>query len=421
MNILAVRHIGDLGVAAHAEGAGGALIDVLHVDFLAGKVWLAETVGEKFFRDVAVLLADFHVEPLRRAMHHTRLGQRLARHQRQQQQSHQPHALPPQKTSTMLQNIPTHVIAGPLGAGKTSLIKHLLAQRPAHERWAVLINEFGQIGLDAALLTQDADGIALGEVAGGCLCCVNGAPFQIGLGRLLRKAKPDRLFIEPSGLGHPAQLLRQLSEAPWLGVLAVQPCVLVLDAQALAAGKPLPAAQQEALNNAGLLLLNKSEGLEGGDRRRIAALLPARPLYWTQQAVMPLSELPGVETNAVAGVDNFVVPKGLGQMPAIWTDPAMPICLSQAQEGGWSIGWRWHPSQRFDAVLVGRWLESLDWLRAKAVIHSGEGWVSANALDNSVLEWRPSEWRQDSRVELIFNEPQDAAVLQSGLSGCRLR
>ena len=50
----------------------------------------------------------------------------------------------------MLQNIPTHVIAGPLGAGKTSLISHLLAQRPAGERWAVLINEFGQIGIDAA-------------------------------------------------------------------------------------------------------------------------------------------------------------------------------------------------------------------------------------------------------------------------------
>jgi G3E family GTPase len=54
----------------------------------------------------------------------------------------------------MLQNIPTHVIAGPLGAGKTSLIKHLMTQRPAGERWAVLINEFGQIGLDAALLTS---------------------------------------------------------------------------------------------------------------------------------------------------------------------------------------------------------------------------------------------------------------------------
>jgi G3E family GTPase len=319
----------------------------------------------------------------------------------------------------MLQNIPTHVIAGPLGAGKTSLIKHLLTQRPANERWAVLINEFGQIGLDAALLTQDADGIALGEVAGGCLCCVNGAPFQIGLGRLLRKARPDRLFIEPSGLGHPAQLLRQLSEAPWQGVLAVQPCVLVLDALALAAGKPLPVAQQEALSSAGLLLMNKAENLDDADRQRIAARLPARPLYWTQQAALPLSELPGLGVQAVAGVDNFVAPKGLAQLPAIWTELALPICLSQEQEGGWSVGWRWHPSQTFDATLVGRWLESLAWRRAKLVIHSVNGWVSANALENSMLDWQPSEWRRDSRIELIFSEPQDVDSLQSNLADCR--
>ena len=186
------------------------------------------------------------------------------------------------KSPSPLHNIPTHLIAGPLGAGKTSLIKHLLAQRPAHERWAVLINEFGQIGIDAALLTSAADGIALGEVAGGCLCCVNGAPFQIGLGRLLRKSRPDRLFIEPSGLGHPAQLLKQLNAVPWQGVLAIQPSVLVLDAQALAADKPLPSAQQEALQDAGLLLLNKAPGLDEQDRQRIIARLPAKPLVWTE-------------------------------------------------------------------------------------------------------------------------------------------
>ena len=320
----------------------------------------------------------------------------------------------------MLQNIPTHVIAGPLGAGKTSLIQHLLAQRPADERWAVLINEFGRIGIDAALLTRDADGIAVGEVAGGCLCCVNGAPFQIGLGRLLRKARPDRLFIEPSGLGHPAQLLRQLSEAPWLGVLAVQPCVLVLDAQALAAGKLLPASQQEALHSAGLLLLNKSENLDHGDRQRIIAQLPARRMYWTQQAMLPLSELPGVAAQAVAGVDNFIAPKGLAQMPAVWPDPSLPICLSQEQEGGWSIGWRWHPGQTFDSGRIGRWLNSLAWRRAKLVVHSVQGWVSANAVDNSALVWQPSEWRGDSRIELIFKEPQDVDSLQKALADCRL-
>jgi G3E family GTPase len=320
----------------------------------------------------------------------------------------------------MLQNIPTHVIAGPLGAGKTSLIKHLMAQRPAGERWAVLINEFGQIGIDAALLTRKTDGIALGEVAGGCLCCVNGAPFQVGLGRLLRKARPDRLFIEPSGLGHPMQLLRQLGEAPWQGVLSLQPSVLVLDAQALAAGKPLPVAQQEALSSAGLLLMNKSEGLAEADRQRIAALLPVQQLYWTQQAALPLSELPGLASRAVAGVDNFVMPKSLAQLAAIWSDPMLPICLSQKQEGGWSIGWRWHPSQVFDTALIGQWLESLSWRRAKLIVHSADGWVSANALDNSVVAWQPSEWRQDSRIEVIFSAPEDVEVLQGGLAGCRL-
>ncbi|MNY25937.1 hypothetical protein D3C86_1597510 [compost metagenome] len=118
-------------------------------------------------------------------------------------------------------------------------------------------------------------------------------------------------------------------------------------------------------------------------------------------------------------MDNFVVPKGLAQLPALWSDPALPICLSQEQDGGWSIGWRWHPSQVFDAALVGRWLESLGWRRAKLVIHSTHGWVSANAVDNSVLDWKPSEWRQDSRIELIFSEVQNADRLQRELAACR--
>ena len=319
----------------------------------------------------------------------------------------------------MLQNIPTHVIAGPLGAGKTSLIKHLLAQRPANERWAVLINEFGQIGLDAALLTREDDGIALGEVAGGCLCCVNGAPFQVGLGRLLRKAKPDRLFIEPSGLGHPAQLLKQLREAPWQEVLDVQPCVLVLDAQALAAGKPLPDAQREALASAGLLVLNKDESLDAVQRMAIEGQLPVCPIYWTRQAQLPLAQLPGLAAQAGGVVDKFEVPTGLAQIPAIWSDPTLPICLSQAQDGGWSIGWRWHPSQQFDLQRLQHWLQSLSCRRAKLVIHSPQGWRSANAVDNTTFTWQPSEWRRDSRIELIFSDAQDVAELQRALADCR--
>ncbi|MEE4746760.1 CobW family GTP-binding protein [Pseudomonas alliivorans] len=323
----------------------------------------------------------------------------------------------------MLQNIPTHVIGGPLGAGKTSLIRQLLAQKPSSERWAVLINEFGQIGLDAALLTTAEDGIALGEVAGGCLCCVNGVPFQIGLGRLLRKARPDRLLIEPSGLGHPAQLMAQLREAPWLGVLDVQPSVMVLDAAAMHDGQPLAATQQEALAMAGLLVMNKSEHLEETSRKALADELAGHSLLWTRFGELPLARLPGYRTSTAVDknvVDNLTVPRSIGQLPTVWADPHVPVCLSHPGGDGWSIGWRWHPSQQFDLQRVLLWLESLNWQRAKMVIHSAGGWYSGNVAHGGRLAWQLSEWRQDSRLELIFSAPQDADVLQKQMAECLL-
>lgn len=319
----------------------------------------------------------------------------------------------------MLQNIPTHLIGGPLGAGKTSLIRHLLAQRPAHERWAVLINEFGQIGLDAALLATDDDGVAMGEVAGGCLCCVNGAPFQVGLGRLLRKARPHRLFIEPSGLGHPAQLLEQLGEAPWQGVLAVQPSVLVLDAQALAAGQVLPQPQAQALHGAGLLVLNKSEGLAAATCLWISQGLPDVPQLWTDHGQIALNSLPGVGVHPLP-VDNFKLPEARPLPAALWINPLTPICLYQQLEQGWSIGWRWHPSQQLHPQRLQQWLAGLGWRRAKLVIHSPEGWQSANALEGQALHWQASEWRRDSRIELIFAQPQAVAALEQGMQECRI-
>lgn len=322
---------------------------------------------------------------------------------------------------TMLQNIPTHVIAGPLGAGKTSLIRHLMAHRPASERWAVLINEFGQIGLDAALLSTADDGIAMGEVAGGCLCCVNGAPFQVGLGRLLRKARPDRLFIEPSGLGHPAQLLAQLRQPPWQGVLDVQPLVMVLDAQVLAAGQPLADSQQAALVDAGLLVLNKAEAVDSEKRVWITSRLPAVPCYWTEQGRLPLDGLPKQSTSIVdkPAVDNSALPDGTAPLGALWTSPSEPICLHHQSTDGWSIGWRWHPGQLLDAQRIEALLAGLVWRRAKLVIHSPEGWQSANALEGKPLAWQSSHWRRDSRIELIFAQPQDAEALQQGMAACQ--
>lgn len=318
----------------------------------------------------------------------------------------------------MLKNIPTHLIAGPLGAGKTSLIRHLLSQRPANERWAVLINEFGQIGLDAALLAIDDAGVSMGEVAGGCLCCVNGAPFQVGLGRLLRKARPDRLFIEPSGLGHPAQLLAQLRLPPWQGVLAVHPAVLVLDAPAMAAGAALPDAQQQALASAGLLVLNKAGALDEEKRLWITSRLPSVRLLWTDHGQISLSDLPfGVVDNL--SVDK-PVPDGPLPITALWTDIALPLCSYQQLPEGWSIGWRFHPQQCLDPERLGIFLEGLGWRRAKMVIHSPSSWCSANAVEGQLLQWQDSAWRRDSRIELIFDQAMDHAALEREMLACRV-
>ncbi len=115
----------------------------------------------------------------------------------------------------------TNLITGFLGSGKTTSILHLLAQKPADEKWAVLVNEFGEVGIDGALLADS--GALLKEIPGGCMCCVNGLPMQVGLNTLLRQGKPDRLLIEPTGLGHPKQILDILTAAvyePWIDLRA---------------------------------------------------------------------------------------------------------------------------------------------------------------------------------------------------------
>ena len=82
----------------------------------------------------------------------------------------------------MIKAVPTNIITGFLGVGKTSSLLHLLKQKPANERWAILINEFGEIGIDGSLVNgsrnkapnSDASGekrVFIREVPGGCMCC----------------------------------------------------------------------------------------------------------------------------------------------------------------------------------------------------------------------------------------------------------
>jgi G3E family GTPase len=229
----------------------------------------------------------------------------------------------------------------------------------------------------------------------------------------LRKARPDRLFIEPSGLGHPRTLLRQLSEAPWQGVLAPQPLLLVLDAAALAAGAVLPEAQAEALGAAALLLLNKSEGLDAEARRRVQARLPDIALRWTSQGHLPLAELPCTPVAAASGVEP---PAQQAELPLLLSRDAPCVrCMSRTVVRPWLAPAR---DWRFRRSDVDAWLATLPGLlRAKAVLHCAEGWLACNRVAGDE-PWQPSAWRRDNRIELILSTEQDLQRLQDSLLAC---
>ncbi|MEQ1503640.1 MAG: CobW family GTP-binding protein [Myxococcota bacterium] len=107
--------------------------------------------------------------------------------------------------------IPTTLVTGALGVGKTTAILGLLGHRPPGERWAVLVNEFGRVGIDGPILDQAAGagtgGLEVREIAGGCICCTANVPLRVGLTQLVRELRPDRLLIEPTGLAHPASVV----------------------------------------------------------------------------------------------------------------------------------------------------------------------------------------------------------------------
>ena len=132
--------------------------------------------------------------------------------------------------------VPTNIITGFLGAGKTSTILHLLETKPTNERWAVLVNEFGEIGVDGSLFGgqhSEEQGVFVREVPGGCMCCTAGLPMKIALNQLLTRAKPNRLLIEPTGLGHPKEVLQVLSTEYYREILDLQRILTLVDARKL--------------------------------------------------------------------------------------------------------------------------------------------------------------------------------------------
>jgi cobalamin biosynthesis protein CobW len=198
--------------------------------------------------------------------------------------------------------IPATIITGFLGAGKTTLVRHLL-QNAGGRRIAVIVNEFGSLGIDGGVLQgcgiEGCDEDSIVELSNGCLCCTVADEFLPAMEKLLdRPNPPEHIVIETSGLALPKPLLKAFSWPAIRSRVTVDGVIAVVDGPAVAAGRfaddpeevarqmaedpsvdhdnPLAEVYEDQLGAADLVLLNKTDLMGEGDIAQVAAGVAAQ-------------------------------------------------------------------------------------------------------------------------------------------------
>ena len=324
------------------------------------------------------------------------------------------------------QAVSTHIISGFLGAGKTTLLKHLLSQKPENEVWAVLMNEFGQIGVDQQMLPQ-TQGYEVKELLGGCLCCSSQLPMQIALSRLLSETKPNRLFIEPTGLGHPAQLLEQLTEPHWQQSIAMRALVTVVDGSRLHdADWSKQNLYADQLKAAQIIVVSHADRMDFADDQALAALKSEYQAYqqtWLMSGQTEISleqiDLPYVGTERkIQPLLKIQKTFSTGQsLPEIKQLPYHYVETAQGYSvAGWKLPKRW----QFDFYpLLDLLCEQKNWLRIKAIFNTNQGWKTFN-FNPEQFNYQSSEEGIDNRIEIIVQDQRDWQHFEDQLFQCQL-
>lgn len=220
-----------------------------------------------------------------------------------------------------------NLVCGFLGAGKTTLVRRMLTERKTDERLAVIVNEFGQVGIDGQILR--GGNVDLIEVSAGCFCCVLRGSLVNAIEELRDKSRVDRVVIEASGVSQPGELVDVLSDPAIKDSVELGPIVAIVDAARFRAYRSvLGQFYLEQVRRADVLLLNKADLVSAEDlewiRRELDLLNPrARVVTTTRcetelEAIMDGTRDQGPEPSALeqglalpapaASFVSFVVP-----------------------------------------------------------------------------------------------------------------
>ena len=177
--------------------------------------------------------------------------------------------------------VPALVVSGFLGSGKTSLVRHLLEEaQEAGQRIAVISNEFGELGIDRALLGSGDE--AFVELEGGCVCCELSDDLIDTLQMLWEKVHPDRIVVETSGVGLPFDTQLNFWREPVSEWIGEDMALVVVNAEQVAENRDLAGTFTDQVSSADLLVLNKVDLVPDAStdalESRLRAIEPEAPV-----------------------------------------------------------------------------------------------------------------------------------------------